>query len=631
MSQVLPRIMAWGAVLALLCAGLPMGVSAAGSPAPVTVQKVTVVQEAGAIEIGIEASGTISSHTSELSDPVRYMIDVPDAANGVAWSTQDVGVGALRSVRVGQLTDSPVVTRIVLDLAQPTKWSVRRAAPGVLVARLEVPEAQGSRVSPWGAMAGAGPAGSAQIGAADSASAGPEHPAGRTAADPARAPRKGALSNNVSAGPPAGVPGMVVAQAAPSAQRTLTLDLRDAQLGDILDALARLCGLNVVTDSSTSGARVTIHLVGVTCDEALHFVLDANNLGYRRVGQTLVILPVARLTPPPAGPVVRVYHLEYVQPPIETPEPLVGTNSGTTATVTGGAGTVKKDTASLLALFTTSGAQIVYDDRTNSLVVTGTPAQQDAVVALLRQIDVPIPQVIVQALVVDITTSAIKNLGVTWSIFNGVTFNEVPGPQTPPGMIGIGPIARDILTARLQASITNNAAKVLSDPRISTFDGQEALIFAGDQIPIVNTTTSGNPPVTSETVTFQPIGVTLKIVPKINSDRTINMLVHPLVTTATSFTAATVNNPNGLPIIATREAATSARVADGDSVVVGGLMRYSDIKNIQKIPLLGDLPFLGGLFRIATSNHQEAEVVIVLTPRIVSTGQAVPPPQPVQP
>jgi type IV pilus assembly protein PilQ len=628
MNQVLPRIMAWGAILALVCAGLPMGASAGGSPAPVTVQKVTVVQEAGAIEIGIEASGPISSHTSELSDPVRYVIDVPDAANGVTWTTQDVGIGALRSVRVGQATDSPVVTRIVLDLAKPTKWSMRRAAPGVLVARLEVPEAQGSRISPWGATAGTDPAGPAQLGAADATSGGPEHPGRPTAAGPARAPQKGAPSNNVSAGPPAGVPGMAVAQAAPSAQRTLTLDLRDAQLGDILDALARLCGLNVVTDSSTSGSRVTIHLVGVTCDEALHFVLDANNLGYRRVGQTLVILPVARLTPPPPGPVVRIYHLEYLQPPIETPEPLVGTNSGTTATISGGAGTVKKDTVSFLALFTTSGAQIVYDDRSNSLVVTGTPAQQEAVVALLRQLDVPIAQVIVQALVVDITTSAIKNLGVTWSLFNGVLFSEA---QQPVGQLGIGPITRQALTATLTASIKNNAAKVLSDPRISTFDGQEALIFAGDQIPIVNTTTSGNPPVTTETVTFQPIGVTLKIVPKINSDRTINMLVHPLVTTATSFTAATANNPNGLPIIATREAATSARISDGDSVVIGGLMRYSDIKNIQKIPFLGDLPFLGSLFRIATNNHQEAEVVIVLTPRIVATGQPVPSPQPAQP
>ncbi|HLW48961.1 MAG TPA: secretin N-terminal domain-containing protein [bacterium] len=618
MNQILPRITAWGAVLALVCAALPVGASAGLTAAPVTVRRVTVVEESGAIEVGIEASGPISSRTSVLGDPVRYVIDVPDAANGVAWSTRNVGVGAVRAVRVGRLADSPAGTRIVLDLKQPTTWSMRRPGAGVIVARLIVPEAQGAAASPWGSGGAA-------------ADAVPAHPAANAtpglSAGAARSAASAAPANGVRVGPPAGVPGIVVAQAAPGAGRTLTLDLRDAQLGDILDALARLCTLNVVTDASTGGARVTIHLVGVSCDEALRFVLDANGLGYRRVGATLIIQPVARLTPPPPGPVLRIYHLEYVQPPIDAPEALVGASGGT-ATVSGGAGTVKKDVASFIALFAGTGAQVTYDDRTNSLVVNGTPAQQEAVVGLLRQIDVPVPQVIVQALVVDVTAQAIKNLGVTWSLFNGVVFNENPVPV--PGQFGISTIQRAALTATLTASIQNNSAKVLSDPRIATFDGQEALIFAGDQIPIVNTTVSGNPPVTSETVTFQPIGVTLKIVPKINADRTINVMVHPLVTTATSFTPATPNNPNGLPIIATREAATSARVADGDSVVLGGLMRYSDIKNIQKIPVLGDLPFLGGLFRFATRNHQESEVVIVLTPRIVSTGQAVPPVQPVQ-
>jgi type IV pilus assembly protein PilQ len=595
MNRALPRIAVWLTALALAGAAVPAGVLAGTAPAA-KVQQVAVVEEAGAVEIGIEANAPIVWHTSVLSAPVRYVIDVPNAADGVAWGSRAIGVGPLRAVRVERLAEETPATRIVLELAHPTPWTLRRAGAGTVVARFVVPEAKGTTASPW---------------AADAASAAGQNPV------PAKALR---------AGPPAGVPGMVVAQAPAAPSRTLTLDLRDAQLGDIVDALARLCGLNVVTDSTVSGSRVTIHLVGVTCDEALHFVLDANGLGFRRVGQTLIIQPIARLTPPPPGPVVRIYHLEYVQPPIE-PEALVGA-SGSTATVAGGAGPVKKDTASFIALFGGTGAQLVYDDRTNSLVVTGTPAQQEAVVALLRQLDVPVPQVLVQALVVDITSSAIKNLGVTWSLFNGVGFTEA----TPlAGQFGIGAISRAALTATLTASIQNNSAKVLSDPRIAAFDGQEALIFAGDQIPIVNTTTAGNPPVTSQTVTFQPIGVTLKIIPKINSDRTINVLVHPLVTTATSFTPATSQNPNGLPIIATREAATSARVADGDSVVLGGLMRYSDIKNIQKIPVLGDLPLIGSLFRLATTNHQESEVVIVLTPRVVSTGRLVQPVQPAQP
>jgi type IV pilus assembly protein PilQ len=646
MSRALPRITALAAVLALAGAALPLGALADTAPASATVESVTVVEEAGAVEVGIEVTGPVVWHTSVLSAPVRYVIDVPDASNGVAWGAKDISVGPLRAVRVEQLADTPPATRIVLELSQPTPWTLRRAGTGIVVARFVVPQAHGPARSPW-----SGGTAAASGSQPDPGIAGPEHPfgaapdlsAGPAAANPSPGPAApnalaavsqadstAAPDKGVRAGPPAGVPGMVVAQAAPgTAARTLTLDLRDAQLGDIVDALARLCALNVVTDSAISGSRVTIHLVGVTCDEALRFVLDANGLGYRRVGETLIIQPIARLTPPPPGPVLRVYRLEYLQPPID-PEVLVGASSasGGSATISGGAGTVKKDTASFLALFTGTGAQVNYDDRTNSLVVNGTPAQQEAVVALLRQLDVPVPQVLVQALVVDLTTDALKTLGVTWSIFNGEQFTEAaPGA----GQFGIGQITRAALTATLTASIQNSKARVLSDPRIAAFDGQEALIFAGDQIPIVNTTTAGNPPVTSQTVTFQPIGVTLKIIPKINADRTINVLVHPLVTTASSYTPATANNPNGLPIIATREAATTARVADGDSVVLGGLMRYSDIKSIQKIPYLGDLPFIGSLFRLATTNHEESEVVIVLTPRIVSTGQLVQPPQPVQP
>ena len=616
-SRFLPRVAAWVGVLALVCAALPVGALAQTSGATGTVQRVRVVEEAGAVEVGIEGTGPLAYRTTVLTDPVRYVIDLPGTKNGLEWATRRVGVGAIQAVRVGQVTDAPPVTRVVIDLAHTVQWSVRRSSGQIVVARLTVPEAHGAAAGPWGDGTAAG-------GSAVDPAAGPERPWGARgdggpAAPSASGVAGGIPSGSVRAGPPAGVPGIVVAQQSSGTGRLLTLDLRDAQLGDILDALARLCGLNVVTDSSVSGARVTVHLVGVTCEEALRFVLDANGLGYRRVGETLVIQPIARLTPPPPGPVMRVYRLQYLQPPVDTQEALVG-GTGTGGTLTGGAGPVKKDTASLLALFAGTGAQIAYDDRTNSLVVTGTPPQQEAVVALLRQIDVPIPQVVVQALVVDVSTSMIRNLGITWSIFNGTGFTEAP---PGPGQFGIGPITRAALTATLQAAVTNGTAKVLSDPRLATYDGQQALIFAGDQIPIVNTTTAGNPPVTSQTVTFQPIGVTLKIVPKINSDRTINVMVHPLVTTATSFTPGTSTNPNGLPIVATREAVTSLRVGDGESVVLGGLMRYSDVKNLQKVPFLGDLPFLGALFQFQTINHSESEVVIVLTPRVVATGAPV--------
>src|SRR5690348_14462977 len=110
-----PRVAAWAGILALALAALPVGASAGATSEPATVQRVSVVEETGAVEIGIETSGPVAYRAMELGDPLRYIIDVPAAKSGIAWATHQVGVGALQAVRVGQVTDAPPVTRVVLD------------------------------------------------------------------------------------------------------------------------------------------------------------------------------------------------------------------------------------------------------------------------------------------------------------------------------------------------------------------------------------------------------------------------------------------------------------------------------------------------------------------------------------
>mgnify|MGYP001389605884 CR=1 FL=1 len=600
--------------IGLLPAG-SVGLEAAAA-GRVVVTQVAVKVISGRVQIGIVASAPVEYRTMTLGDPDRLVVDIPGAVNGVAGSVLPVHQGPVAQIRVGQFQDIPPVVRVVVDLVRAAKFDVTMSSPTVVAIGFAMAAPATSR--PGGAP-GQSSTGAQRV----TASTGGSIPG--VPAQPAGAGVSG-VDLPVSAGP-----GIVVVRqpgAVPGGVIKLNLDLRDAQLADVLDALARLCGQNLVTDSSVTG-KVTIHLVGVTCAEALGFLLEANGLGYRRVGETLIVQPASKLAPPPPGPVVRVYHLQFLQPPLTTAEGLVGGGSGT-STLPGAAGPVKKDVGVLVALFAPTGATVGYDDRTNALIVSGTPAQQEAVAGLLTQLDVPIGQVTVQALVVDITSSSLKNLGVEWSIMNGIQFQEIPlltpGPLAPtglpPGLLGVQAITRDLLFAKLRLLVQQSNAKVLSDPRMTTFDGQEALIFAGDQIPIVNTTTAGNPPVTTQTVTFQPIGVTLKIIPKVNADRTISVQIHPLVTNATSFTQATSGNPNGLPIIATREAVTSLRVGDGDSIILGGLMKFSDVQTLTKLPLLGDLPFIGSLFRFSNVTHSESEVVIIMTPRILALPPA---------
>lgn len=595
--------------LSLVLAVVGVGVPQATAAQPI-VQQVTVQTLPGRVAVQVQASGPVQYHATALDNPARVIVDIAGATDGLGWSVQPVDRGPVLQLRAGQVPGDPPAVRLEVDLARPIPYQV--TAPSADAVAIVFPTVSSAVSLPApGSPPSAFPPSQAQP-----APGGTEH---GSAPGVGQAPPGG----GVTVGPPSSA-----SEGAP----TLNLDLRDAALGDVLDALARLCRLNIVTGPSVQG-KVTLHLVGVTCQQALGFLLDANDLGYRRVGQTVVIEPISKLTPPPAAPVVRVYKLQYLQPPYSQVEPLVGSIGATTAGgsgVSGGAGPVKKDVAALLDLFKGTKADITYDDRTNSLVVTGTPEQQEAVQALLQELDVPVAQVIVQAVVVDITATSLKDLGVEWSVLQGstgtpFTFQEIPQvtPGTfapsglPPGQFGVGPVTRDLLLAKLHAFVSQGYAKVLSDPRIATPDGQEALIFAGDQIPIVNTTTAGNPPVTTSTVTFQPIGVTLKIIPKVNADRTITVQVHPVVTTVTSFTQPTPQNPSGLPNISIREAVTSLRVADGDSIVLGGLMQYSDIKNLKKVPFLGDLPFIGALFRLTTVNHTESEVVILMTPRIL--------------
>ena len=586
-------------VLASILIGVLLSPAApvVGGSGPV-VTGIRVTPSPGQVEVVIDASGPVGYRVLELEDPARIVIDIPGAVNGVGETTIPVHRGALVQVRVSQFAETPPVTRVVVDLTRRLQYAVTQRRQNVVVAGFLLPGLT------TGELAGSA-----------------EH---KTVPDAtSRSSPSGPVA--VTAGP-AGVGGItVVTQAGPRQPARLNMDLRGADLADVLDALARLCGLNLVTDASVQG-KVTIHLVGITCEEGVRFLLDANGLGFRRVGDTLIVVAASKLTPPPPVPVVRVYRLQYLQPPLPALEPLVGSVGASAAGgsgVAGGAGTVKKDVAGFTALFSGTGATIGYDDRTNSLIATGTPAQQEAVEALLQQLDVPIPQVMVQATVVDISSSSLRDLGISWSVLETdagtpFTVNELPAlGQTPGGQLGLQPIARDTLLARLHAFVSQGHAKVLSDPRIATFDGQEALIFAGDQIPIVNTTTAGNPPVTTQTVTFQPVGVTLKVIPKINADRTVTVQIHPVVTTVTKIVA-------GNPQIAVREAVTSLAIPDGGSFILGGLLKFSDIETLKKIPLLGDLPFIGSLFQLDNVNHSESEVVIVMTPRILTTGTPVP-------
>jgi type II secretory pathway component GspD/PulD (secretin) len=277
--------------------------------------------------------------------------------------------------------------------------------------------------------------------------------------------------------------------------------------------------------------------------------------------------------------------------------------------------------------------QYNVDVRQSLLIVEGSPGAIDQVRELLAELDRPLDQVMIDLKVVDISDNGTKNLGVTWgsnqSAFSLATsFSEqavgqqvvrtptgpvldpvaaIASPQTVP--IAIGSFARSALAidATISFLVTQNEAKILASPRVASISGKPSLIHIGDKYPIVYF----DPRAGQFQVQYVDIGIKLDVTSNVKADGYVLIEVRPEVSTLLEL----INNQ--YPRTAVRIIETNMRVKDGDTIIMGGLIREEDIQNVSKIPLLGDLPILGSLFRTVNVTKNRNEVVLMMTPHIM--------------
>lgn len=276
---------------------------------------------------------------------------------------------------------------------------------------------------------------------------------------------------------------------------------------------------------------------------------------------------------------------------------------------------------------TTQGAGVA--NTPNTLVLTGTPNDIAKARAILDRIDVRTPQIAYEARVVDVNREDLQQLGLRYDFSRQALVGErnetgqgTLGPTTGSQAAGnpnFGAIFRSPYTigVTLDALANNNRARTLASPNLSAVDGQPATAFIGDQIKYVvsiQQTTTGQ---TVQTETAS-VGITLRVTGKASPDGYITLYVHPEVSSITSFR----DLPNGisLPQIATRFVDTTVRVKSGETIAIGGLLREVDINNLQKIPIIGDIPFLGQLFRRSQKTKQRSEIVVFVTARATDDG-----------
>jgi type II secretory pathway component GspD/PulD (secretin) len=287
----------------------------------------------------------------------------------------------------------------------------------------------------------------------------------------------------------------------------------------------------------------------------------------------------------------------------------------------GGVDAVNSITQALQAV--APDVRVVQLPTPGQIALVGPPTSVRTAHHFIDKVDVVAPLVVLDTEVLEVDESVAKNLGLqlgTAAI--STTFSEIQPPANADGTQGrIGslqaltrtPIS---FTAQLNLLVQTGKGRVLADPRITTLSGRTASIRAGDTISIL-TTTAGNAGTiaTTQVQSFQT-GVTLDITPSVTPDGGITVFLHPVVNSLIGTNA-------GVPEISTRDTQTTVHLQDDETLVIGGLIQENDTRTTTKIPLLGDLPLIGGAFRSDSVQGQRNELIIVVTPHIVKPGKSM--------
>ncbi len=537
-------------VLAALVAIPSVGMGTAfGAPKRVT--QVTVKQFPSKLVIGIVATSQVLYHVTEMYDlaPPRVVINLMDAVIDPELRTStEISNGNVLRVRVGQFQVSPAIARIVIDLVRPVPVEMQRTAPNIIVASIP-------RVGVTDA--GAKPVTTASLAARPNLGVPMVATAGNGVVQTAQLPAEQG-------------PGMLK-----------LLEFRGVAMSDVLTALAKLCGFNLVTDDSVKGS-ITLRLVDVSCEEAFRFILEANNLAFRRLKRNIIVSSAEKLAPPPEVPQTISYHLDFAN----------------------------LDLVRAAIAAAVPGVRVAADARTSSLLITGTTAQQEEVAKVLVSLDVKVPQVMIQVHAVETSMDVLRDLGLYGGL--GGAFGSVStDPLNNRVLFKILPT--DILLFKLDALVTERKSRILSAPRVATLDGNKASVNLVERVPIFTQvpTTGG---ATTVAVSFVDVGVKLDATPRVNTGGILTM---SLRTEVSSLLQIDTFSGSQAPRTTNRVAETSVQVKDGETIVLAGLIRRDEREETIKVPLLGDIPIIGELFRHNEKRSVETEVIFLITPTIV--------------
>ena len=435
------------------------------------------------------------------------------------------------------------------------------------------------------------------------------------------------------------------------AEASVTMNIVDSEVREVLTSLASIGGVNIVADDSVNG-KITVQLAGVSFQEALDIITKTKGLQYQTIGNTIIVGTKNNMS---AGfGQLHVFHLKFANPDdvVNAAKLALGlggstesssTENSTQTTTTSNTNNTNSTTSNNDGTTTAEiSGNLTVDKATNSLLFYGTASEAQKVRAVLDQIDIPYEQVSLEAQVMSINKTDSKNLGIEWEWSKAPQSYEEYTPEkitidaatgritstepaeitrassfnkgTTGGIISFGRSPDGLpyefyYAAKINALINNGKANILSKPKITTINGKEATINIGGEVPIPTLTVSDN--TTTTTYEYKETGIILKYTPRVNDDGYITAKIHTEVSTPTYDADTKAYRFNK------RSADTQVRLKDGETMVIGGLIGSDESKVMSKIPFLGDLPILGRFFSNVNNSKNESEVIIFVTARIV--------------
>ncbi|WP_240224273.1 type IV pilus secretin PilQ [Rheinheimera hassiensis] len=415
--------------------------------------------------------------------------------------------------------------------------------------------------------------------------------------------------------------------------RAISLNFQDIPVRTVLQIIADYNGFNLVTSDSVTG-NITLRLDGTPWDQALDIVLRVKGLDKRMEGNILMVAPTDELAAREAR------ELEARQTVADL-EPLysdfLSINYAKAADL---AGLLSNKDATMLS----SRGSVNVDERTNTILIKDTARNIESVRKLIERLDIPVRQVLIESRMVTVRDSVTDELGIRWgfsdqqssgssnqgtsgsagganSIANGVIpsldnrWNVNLPASNPAGSIAFH-IARladgTLLDLELSALEQENKGEIIASPRITTANQKEARIEQGVEIPYVQAASSG-----ATTVEFKKAVLSLTVTPQITPD---NKIILDLIITQNTR-GETVQTPTGpATAIDTQQIQTQVLVDNGETIVLGGIYQQQILSTVNKVPLFGDIPYVGVLFRSTREVNEKNELLIFVTPKIITDG-----------